>query len=59
MEIDKKELFDYLDNYIFDSQSELKWEINQRICMENRTKYYTEWKITDRLYDEYLDYKTK
>lgn len=59
MEIDKKELFNYLDNYIFDSQSELKWEINQRICMKNRTKYYTEWEITDRLYDEYLDYKTK
>ena len=59
MEIDKKELFNYLDNYIFDSQSELKWEINQRICMKNRTKYYTEWKITDKLYNEYLDYKTK
>lgn len=59
MNIDKKELFNYLDNYIFDSQSELKWEINQRICMKNRTKYYIEWKITDKLYDEYLDYKTK
>ena len=59
MEIDKKELFNYLDNYIFDSQSELKWEINQWICMKVRTKYYTEWEITDKLYDEYLDYKTK
>ena len=59
MDIDKKELFNYLDNYIFDNQSELKWEINQWICMKMRTKYYNEWTITDKLYDEYLDYKTK
>jgi hypothetical protein len=59
MDIDKKELFNYLDNYIFDSQSELKWEINQWICMKFRTKYYNEWTITEKLYDEYLDYKTK
>lgn len=59
MNIDKKELFDYLDNYIFNSQSELKWEINQWICMKMRAKYYNEWTITEKLYNEYLDYKTK
>jgi hypothetical protein len=59
MNIDKKELFEYLDNYIFETQTELKWEINQRICMKHNTKYYNEWTITDRLYEEYLDYKTK
>lgn len=59
MNINEKELFDYLDNYIFDSQEELKGEINQWLCMKVKTKYYIEWKITDKLYNEYLDYKTK
>lgn len=56
MEIDKKELFNYLDNYKFETISELKWEINQRIWMKNKTRYYVEYKITDKLMSEYLDY---
>lgn len=56
MEIDKKELFNYLDNYKFETISELKWEINQRIWMKNKTRYYVEYKIADKLISEYLDY---
>lgn len=57
MNIDKKELFSYLDNYTFSSFSELKWEINQWICMKINAKYYTEWIITENLFNDYLLHK--